>query len=613
MPQNTGRIGTKIKDTLGLHRAVRLVWQCSPGYTIASIGLIAAQGFLPLISLYLMKLIVEAVTAGIASPEGISESFKKIIILIAFSCLAAILGVMFQSISEIVRETQGEIVTDHVSDLIHRKSVELDIAYYDHSVFYDTLHRAQQEAPNRPVRIVKSVTLLCQNAISLFAVAGLLVYLHWMVAVILLVAVIPGLVLRLNHANRMHKWQLQRTKTERKAFYYHWMMIDGAHAKEIRLFGLGALFADTYRLIRNLLWKEKLKISTRRILFELITRIFGTLTLFVVLAFLAYSAVSGKMTLGDMFMYYQAFQRAQGYLQDLFTHLTDLYEDNLFLNQFYELIDLKPAVVDPPHPVIFPASLRKGIVFSNVSFQYPMQKKIVLKNIDLQIKPGQIIALVGENGSGKTTLVKLLCRLYDPTSGCITVDKIDLRRFELAALRKNLSIIFQDYIHYDLTARENIWFGNIGLDPYDERIEKAARDTGAIRSIQKLDMGFDTPLGLRFDNGRELSIGEWQRVALARAFLRDAQIVILDEPTSSLDAKAEYEIFNSFRRLLRGRTGIIISHRFSTVRMADCIYVLSDGKISEMGTHRELVSQGGIYATLFKMQMQNYGIIEEKK
>jgi ATP-binding cassette subfamily B protein len=394
---------------------------------------------------------------------------------------------------------------------------------------------------------------------------------------------------------------------ERKAFYYHWMMIDRAPAKEMRLFGLGLLFMNGYRLLRSLLRKEKLSISTRRILFELTTQTCGILTLFGVFAFFAYRTISGIMTLGDMVMYYQAFQRAQGYLQESLTHLSDLYEDNLFLSQFYEFLDLKPTVVAPSVPYEFPKTLRKGIVFSNVYFQYPTHHKPVLKNIDLNIAPGQVVALVGENGSGKTTLVKLLCRLYDPANGSITVDGVNLKQFDLQALRKNFSVIFQDYIHYDLTARENIWFGNIELDPHDERIARAAEHTGAAQTIQRLNKGYDTPLGLRFDDGEELSIGEWQKVALARAFLRDAQIIILDEPTSSLDVKAEYEVFNAFRRLLHGKMGILISHRFSTVRMADYIYVMSEGEILERGTHEDLLRQGGIYAKLFEMQAQNYG------
>jgi ATP-binding cassette, subfamily B, bacterial len=608
MLQGITRIKNRLRYTLNLRRTVKLVWRSSPGYTLASIGLIIVQGILPLISLYLMKLIVDAVAAGITLPTGISESLRKIVILIILSCLIALLIAVCQSISEIMRDTQSEILTDHVADVIHRKSVEIDLAYYDDPVFHDTLHRAQQEAPYRPPRIVKSATQLCQNGISLVAVGGLLIYLHWMIAVALFVALIPGLIVRLNYADRMHEWHLRRTKTERKSSYYHWMMVDSAPAKEMRLFALGPLFMNSYRLLRSQLRKEKLFISTRRILFELITQTCGILTLFGVLAFFSYKTVSGRMTMGDMVMYYQAFQRAQGYLQEFLAQLSSLYENNLFLSQFYEFLDLKPKVVAPPVPCKFPKPLKEGIVFNNVYFQYPTHHTPILKNIDLNIAPGQVIALVGENGSGKTTLIKLLCRLYDPIHGSITVDGINLKQFELQALRKNFSVIFQDYIHYDLTARENIWVGDIELDPHDERIARAAEHTGADQTIQRLNKGYDTPLGLRFDNdGAELSIGEWQKVALARAFLRNAQFVILDEPTSSLDVKSEYDVFNAFRRLLHGKMGIIISHRFSTVRMADYIYVMSEGEISERGTHEYLVRQGGIYARLFEMQAQNYG------
>ena len=244
----------------------------------------------------------------------------------------------------------------------------------------------------------------------------------------------------------------------------------------------------------------------------------------------------------------------------------------------------------------------------NIFFKYPAQNRNVLKDIDLKIESGQVIALVGENGSGKTTLVKLLCRLYDPSHGNITIDGIDLKQFDLNVLRQNIGVLFQDYMHYNLTVRENIWIGNTNLDLFDERITKVAKDTGAIGAILKLNNGFDTNLGLRFGSGNELSIGEWQKIALARAFLRDAQIIILDEPTSSLDAKAERELFNSFRKLLQGKMGILISHRFTTVRMADYIYVLTEGIISEKGTHDDLIRKDGIYAKLFEIQAQNsYG------
>jgi ATP-binding cassette subfamily B protein len=323
-------------------------------------------------------------------------------------------------------------------------------------------------------------------------------------------------------------------------------------------------------------------------------------------AYLVYQAIGGKSTLGDLAMYYQAFQRVQGSLQGILSSLAGLYEDNLFLSNLYEFLDLKRTVIEPVHARPVPQPMQRGIALNHVSFQYPAGTRKVFEDISLTIRPGEVVALVGENGSGKTTLIKLLCRLYDPTDGTITIDGVDLRQFETKALRHEIAIIFQDYAHYHLTARENIWFGNTALSPNDERVIAAARRSGADGVISALPHGYDTILGKRFANGEELSIGEWQKVALARVFMRDAQIIVLDEPTSSMDAKAEYEAFQSFRQLVSGRTAILISHRFSTVRMADRIYVLKQGSVIEGGTHEELVSMGGTYAQLFEMQAQHY-------
>jgi ATP-binding cassette, subfamily B, bacterial len=559
----------------------------------------------PLAALYLMKLIVDKVTGAISSPVT-GVTYSSIAGLIALAAAAALISALCRSFTEIVRATQGQVVTDHVADLIHEKSVAVDLAFYDNPAFHDTLHRAQQEAPFRPTSIVGSLTQLCQGGLSFIAVAGLLICLHWAIALVLFVALAPGIFVRFKYTDKIYAWQQKRTKIERKAHYFHWMLTDGAHAREIRLFGLGPLFIGWFRNLSTQLRKEKLALSSRRALFELITQTCGIAALFGTFAFIASRTLAGAMTLGDMVMYYQAFQRAQGCLQEILASLAGLYEDNLFLSNFYAFLDLKPEITSPPVPVKFPEPIGQGITLSHVSFHYPGSAKPVLKDIDLHISPGQVVALVGENGSGKTTLAKLLCRFYDPAGGAITIDGVDLRQFDVHDLHKHLTVIFQDYMHYHLTARENIWLGNIERDPADAGIIAAAEQTGAAQALSRLAVGFDTPLGRLFEDGEELSIGEWQKVALARAFFSDARVIILDEPTSSMDAKAEHEVFNAFRNLLDGRTAVLISHRFSTVRMADCIYVLDQGSILEHGTHDELVLRGGMYARLFDLQARHY-------
>ncbi|MCT7958515.1 ABC transporter ATP-binding protein [Laspinema palackyanum] len=588
-----------------IKRATQLVWQSAPGWTIASLVLLLVQGVLPLLSLYLMKLLVDTVTVGIAEPDK-TIIFRQILLLITLVGIATLVSDFCRSLGNFTTEAQSQVVTDYVHDMLHAKSIEVDLEYYENAQYYNALHRAQQEAAFRPPRILTSLIQVAQNAVSLVAIAGLLLSLHWSIGAILFAAAVPGLLVRLKHTGKLFQSQRGWTSLERIAYYFHWMLTHDTYAKEVRLFDLGSLFRTRYRHLRQEIRQQKLILARQRSMTELATQASATLAIFAACGFIAFQTVQGAITLGGLVMYYQAFQRGQGFLREMLSSVASLYENSLFLSNLYEFLDLKRAISEPLHPQPMPKPLQIGIEFHNVGFHYPHSSRALLENINLTIKAGNIVALVGENGAGKTTLIKLLCRLYEPTKGKITFDNIDLRQLTTTDLRREISVVFQDYVHYNLTARENIGFGNIDLLSDDKQIVAAAQAAGAEVAIAKLPRGYDTTLGTQFDQGEELSIGEWQKVALARAFLRQSQIIILDEPTSALDAQAEFEVFEQFRQLTRGKTAILISHRLSTVKMADRIFVLKNGSIVESGSHWELLELGGTYTRLFEMQAKNY-------
>jgi len=594
---------TEIKKLM-LGRAVSFVWKSSRGLTVTNLILTIIQGLLPLIPLYLMKLLIDSIESVINGSD--TTSFGHIGLLIGVMGGVALLSSLVKSIAGIVEQTQARVVTDYMQDILHKKSIEVDLAYYEDSKFYDTMHRAQGEAPYRPTSIVNGLIRTVQSSISMLAMVGLLLSFHWIVAVVLVAAALPGVLVKLKFSKVNWKWQRKRTETERKAWYKHWLLISVGHAKELRLFGLGEHFRLMYLNLRAILRKEMLGIAKRRATADFATQAVATLLIYGSLAFIAKQAFAGLITIGGMVMYFQAFQRGLGYLKGLLGSLAGLYEGNLFLSNLFDFLDIEPSVIDPPHPKPFPPHISEGIVFNHVDFNYSSSNKKVLDDISLRINPGEMLALVGENGSGKTTFVKLLCRLYDPASGSISIDGTSIKDFAVEDHRSNIGVIFQDYAKYHLTAGENIRLGDIKHSPDDSLIRQAAEAAGADDVIENLPDGYETVLGRSFKGGTELSIGEWQKIALARAFIRDTPIVILDEPTSALDSKAEHAVFIKFRKLVLGKTSVIISHRFSTVRMADRIAVMDKGRIIEHGTHEELMETNGKYNEMYTIQASAY-------
>lgn len=602
MDQSRARL-LRTFDPAPLRQGLALLWRSAPGWTTLQGGLLVLQGVIPVLALYLLKLIVDGVSAELAGP---SHDPGRIVRLILIAGAVAAVAATLSTLSALVSEVQSLRLADRVNEMLHAKSVELDLEYYENPDFYDTLHRAQEDAPSRPGRIVAEVSQIGQGGLSLIAVAGLLISMNWILVVGLLGAALPGVLFKTRHSGRLYAWNRRNTSVQRRARYLNTLLTGMEFAKEIRLFGLGQVFRERYRELRRFLRTTRLRLVTRHAIAALLAQLVAVAAVFASLLFISGRALAGAITLGSMVMYFGAFQRIQDLFRQLLDGLAGLYEDNLFLSDFTRFLQLRPKVVDSASPRPFPRPLQQGIAFEGVSFRYPGTETDVLKDVSLQIRPGEHVALVGENGSGKTTLVKLLCRLYDPTSGTVRFDVTDLRELRVNDLRDELAVVFQDYARYHLTARENIWLGNVSLPPESPRIEEAAHRTGADAVIAALPEGYETQLGRQFEKGAELSIGQWQKVALARAFLRDTQIIVLDEPTAALDPKAEAAVFEQFHALAKGRTAILISHRLSTVRMADRILVMVDGRIAEAGAHAELLQRDGVYAELFQTQARPY-------
>lgn len=587
-----------------LQRAIYLVWQSSPRWTVVGFGLLLIQGILPLAQLYLMKRLIDILTLGVSGATP--ATLQSALLWIGLSGLVSLLGDACSALSKLTQTIQTEAVSDRVHSLLHTKSIQVDLQYYENTDYYNTLHRAQEQATYRPQMVLASLLQVGQSGLSLLGILALLTSLNWMVPLLLSIATIPGILMRVRYTGKAYGRVSSWTESERQSHYFHTLLTTEAHAKEIRLFDLGSLFSQWFQTLRTKIRREKIHLATQQSRIDLITNGSATLAVCVACGITAHQTIQGAITLGGFVMYYQAFGRGQGFLRELLSNLIGLYENSLFLQDFYQFLDLKPTIVEPEDPKPLSPGWETGIRLENVSFNYAHSQRSVLKNINLTIEPGEVVAIVGANGAGKTTLIKLLCRLYQPTRGTITLDGVDLGDYSLTELRRQISVLFQDYIHYQLTVKENIWLGDIEVDPNSELIWAAAHKAGAHPTIDRLPHGLDTRLGNWFEQGEELSIGQWQKIALARTFLRDARLVILDEPTSALDPQAEAEVFARFRQLVRGRTAIIISHRLSTIKMVDRILVLSDGQLAESGSHEQLMQQQGLYAQLFTTQSQHY-------
>jgi ATP-binding cassette subfamily B protein len=589
----------------GVPRALRLVWGAHRGYTAGMAIFSVVFGILPTATAWVSKLLIDGVVAAVES-GGRQDRVDVVVWLVVLQFGLFIGTALLQTIRNINQQALQELTARQVQLMVMEHANRLDLQFFENPQFYDALQQAQREASRRPVAMVEQLFGLVRSAITFLSMIALMSSLGPLVALAALLAPIPSFIASSRYGWQGYQMSRRQSPDRRRMSYYLDLLTKDTYNKEIKLFGLGSHFIARWREIADRFYKENRSLVRRRYLMAFALGSLTTIVTSGTFLYVALQAVSRRLTLGDLTFYSQAVGQVQSSFSSILGGMSDMYENSLYLSTLYEFLDYEPAVRSPDNPRPLQLPLREGIEFRNVSFTYPGKSTPALRDVSFRIRPGEAVALVGQNGAGKTTIVKLLTRLYDPEAGQILLEGHDLREYNLADIYATIGVIFQDYVTYFFSARENIGLGRLEEMEDQARVEGAAEKSGAAGFIAGLPKGYETTLGRWFDEGYQLSGGEWQKVALARAFMRDAEILILDEPTASLDARAEHEIFTRMKELTVGKMTLFISHRFSTVRLADRIIVLEHGTVIEQGTHAELLDQGGIYAELFNLQAAAY-------
>jgi ATP-binding cassette subfamily B protein len=586
-------------------QALKLVWQANPIATAGLACLTLAGALLPATQAWVGKLIVDGVVASIQGGHD-AEQVRSVFYYLVLELVLFLLSTAINHSRRLIQQLIQLQLANRIRAEIIRKALTLDLTFFEHPDYYDRLQNARREGSYKPVELINDTFQIVQNVITMVSFAVLMVrFSPWLVP-ILLATSIPAFIAEKRFSEQGFRLLTRRAPETRQINYLARLLTEDSAAKEIKLFNLGDKLLERYTALFAKFFAEDKSLAVRRAAVGFSLGLIATMGFYGSYAWIVWRTVQGIISLGDMTLYLTIFRQGQSTFQSILAALGNIYENNLFMANYFEFLDIEPQMRVTAPPKKLPIAMAVGIEFRGVGFRYPESEEWVLRDVNLTIRPGEKIALVGHNGAGKTTLIKLLSRLYDPTEGLILLEGIDLRDIDPLELRQRIGVIFQDFVRYHLPARENIGFGQIEAADEMEKIIESARKSGAHSIIENLPEGYETMLGRWFHGGHELSLGQWQRIALARAFMRDAEILVLDEPTASLDAQTEYEIFRHFQELTEGKMAILISHRFSTVRMANRIVVIENGRIAEMGSHQELLRQEGIYARLFSMQAEGY-------
>ena len=581
---------------------LKIVWDSGP--VVVAFGLILRffTSLLPVAILAVTKLIIDSIVRASSAHQPVQPHFWW---LVAAEFGLAVLITILTRVIDYLDSLLADRYTRHVSIQVMKHAAELDLIAYEDPVFYDRLDRARVQATDR-LAMIQSIGRLVQQVITAVSMSiSIMVFSPWLM-LLLIVGVVPAFLGETHFAFLGYAKNFRQTPIRRQLDYLRQLGGSREAAKELRLFGLNGFLTDRFTRLSDEIYEENVALSRRKLIAGAILSVIGTLGYYSAYAFVIWRTIQGELTIGTLTFLAGAILQASSNIQLTFSTLSGIADQALFLTDLLAFFEMRPTITSKPNALPAPRPIRRGFEFRNVSFAYPGSPRLILHGLNFHLHPGERVALIGENGQGKTTIVKLITRLYDPTEGQILLDGVDLREYDLEDLYREIGVIFQDFMRYEMTARENIAVGRVEDLDKMELLKSAAEKSLADQVVGRLPLQYEQMLGRRFDGGVDLSGGEWQKVALARAYLRDAQLLILDEPTAALDARSEFEVFRRFAELTAGKMALFISHRFSTVRMADRIVVLENGSIAEEGSHDQLAAMGGRYAEMFELQASSY-------